>query len=183
MKSGLSLAMNSANSVTTNRMRKIHNDQWPRRFALKFCQRRMLIGDSATRRRSGGTTRPSAPTAVVSGVLPLVRASTSHLPRLEIDARINPGIGEIGDQGHDHADQRENISSREHDWIVAIEHALEAQKSKPVEREDRFDQQRTGEEGADECARESGDDEQHGVTEDMTVKHLALGAAFGAGGE
>ena len=76
----------------------------------------------------------------------LVRSSTSDLPRLEIDARIDPGVGEVGDQVHHQPDQREDVERREHHRIVAVEHALEAEQPEPVEREDRLDQQRAGEE-------------------------------------
>jgi hypothetical protein len=54
---GLSLAMNSAPSDITNRNKKIHSEMNPRRLALKFCQRRWLIGDS--QRRFGATATPS----------------------------------------------------------------------------------------------------------------------------
>src|ERR1700680_1959985 len=84
-----------------------------------------------------------------------VRASISHLPGLEVDARIDPGIGEIGDQIDHEADERQNIEVREHDRIVAVEHALEAEQAEAVEREDRLDQQRSGEEGAHERARKT----------------------------
>src|SRR3984957_13041204 len=66
MKNGRSLAINSANSETTNRMRKIQNDQYPRRFDLKFCQRRRLSGDGEKRWRVIGTTSPSGDCTVVS---------------------------------------------------------------------------------------------------------------------
>ena len=42
---------------------------------------------------------------VVSGGLMPVRASTSDLPRLEVDTRIDPSVRQIGDQVHDHADE------------------------------------------------------------------------------
>src|SRR3984885_13645229 len=147
--------MNSANKVTTNRIRKIQSDQWPRLFALKLPHRRALSGESS--KLPGSQPRPSGPAGSRSGVnsgapglsvsLGTVLASTSHLPRLEIDAGIDPGIGEVGNQIHDQSDQCENIEIGEHDRIVAIEHAFEAQKPKPVERENRLDQQRAGKEG------------------------------------
>src|SRR6516164_8636310 len=92
--------MNSANSESTNNTMKIQNAQWPRRLALKLCQRRRLSGDSAKRCPSGGTASPIGACAVVSGTAMLVRSSTSHLPRLEVDAWIHPGVGEIGQQIH-----------------------------------------------------------------------------------
>src|SRR6478752_9946094 len=150
MKIGLSLAMNSANSESKNSARKIHSDQYPRRLALKFCHRRRLIGEMEIQRRSGGTSRRSMPTAVVSGDLIPVFASISHLPRLEIDPRIDPGVGEVGDQVHDDADEREDVERGEHDRVVAVEYAFEAQHAEPVERKDRLDQQRAGKEGVHE---------------------------------
>ena len=56
-----------------------------------------------------------------------VLTSTSHLPRFEIDARVDPGIGQVGDQIHDESDKREDVEIGEHHRIVAIEHALEAE--------------------------------------------------------
>src|SRR3954447_4818010 len=97
--------MNSAPRVTKNRTRKIQSDQYPRRFLLKFSQRRRLIGDSATTLCSGGTASPIGDCGVVSGTSIAVRSSTSNLTRLEVDARIDPGIGEVGDQVHHEPDQ------------------------------------------------------------------------------
>src|SRR6185437_10713919 len=148
MKIGLSLAMNSAPSEITNRTRKIHNDQKPRLLALKLRQRRALIGDSSKSRagparpsgpagsmsgRSSGAAGASAPGAIMSSVRSL--ASTSHLPRREINARIDPRIGEVGDQRHDQADECEDIDVGEHHRIVAVEHAFEAEQAEAVERE------------------------------------------------
>src|SRR5687768_1026139 len=104
---GLSLARNSAKSDSTNRTRKIHSDQKPRRFATKFAQRRRLIGENANRvRLGGGISCPGSGVIVSSGVsgpgaFGGVLASTSHLPTLEIDARIDPGVGEVGDKLHE----------------------------------------------------------------------------------
>src|SRR3954453_5549495 len=66
MKNGRSLAISSANSETTNRVRKIQNDQYPRRLDLKFCQRRRLSGDGRKAWRTGGTASPSGDSVVVS---------------------------------------------------------------------------------------------------------------------
>src|SRR4029077_10738412 len=93
---------------------------------------------------SGGTTKPIGDCAEVSGTAMLVRSSTSDLPRLEIDARIDPGIGEVGDQIHHQCDERQDIEVGEHDGIIAIEHALEAQEAKAIKRKNRLDQQRAG---------------------------------------
>ena len=66
MNSGLSLAMNSAQSDSKNSTRKIHNDQKPRRLFLKFCQRRALIGENSKPR--GGAFRPIGPAGSLSGL-------------------------------------------------------------------------------------------------------------------
>src|ERR1700733_6001048 len=66
MRNGRSLAISSANSETKNRIRKIQNDQYPRRFDLKFCQRRRLSGDGLNRWRVIGTASPSGACVVVS---------------------------------------------------------------------------------------------------------------------
>ena len=79
----------------------------------------------------------------------------SDLAALEIDPRIDPGVGEVGDELHDEAHQRKDVERREDDRVVAVHHALEAEQAEPVEREDRLDEQRSGEEGGDEGARES----------------------------
>src|SRR4029079_14793471 len=94
------------------------------------------FGTCAAGRSSGASMLASA----------VVLSFTSHLPRLEIDARIDPGIGEVGDQVHDQADEREDVEIGEHDRVVAVEHAFEAQQPEAVEREDGLDEQRTGEE-------------------------------------
>src|SRR3984885_11299878 len=196
MNSGLSLAMTSANSVTPNRTRKIHNDQKPRRLALKLYQRRRWIGENWKRSRG---TRPSGPVGSLSGVngglgaagsagpstssTRVVFSSPSALPRFEIDARIDPGIGQVGDQIHDQADEGENIEIGEHHRIVAVEHAFEAEQAQTVEREYGLDQQRAGKERADEGGREAGNHQHHGVAENVAVEHLGFGAALGARGE
>ena len=136
-------------------------------MVLKFCQRRLLIGDSARRRGKGsGPSGPVGDSAGIrSGASILVfgrRAGRfaglvvhSHLPRFEIDARIDPGVGQIGNQINDQPDKGENVEVGEHHRIIAVEHALEAQQPEAVERKDGFDQERPGEERADESGRES----------------------------
>src|SRR5262245_16064964 len=155
MKYGRSLAMNSANSDSTNKIEKIHSETYPRRLDLKFCQRRRFRGESFSGRPSGSTARPVGVIAVVSGVSSVsseVRASMSGLADRKVDARVDQCIGQIGDQVHDQPQQREDVEVGKHDRIIAVEHALEAQQSQPVERKDCFDQQRTGEERVDESA-------------------------------
>src|SRR6516225_3127527 len=183
MKIGLSLAMSSANSDTTNSPRKIHNDQKPRRLTLKLSQRRRLSGDSAKRGSAIDSTRAAGALAASSVRSRRVGASTSNLPRFEIDARIDPGVGQVGDQVHDHADKREDVKRREHHRIVAVKHAFEAEQAESVEREDRLDQQRAGEEDVHEGTGKSGNDDQHGVAEYVPVQNLIARAALGAGGE
>jgi hypothetical protein len=104
MKMGLSLAMNSANSETTKSVRKIHSAQNPRRLALKFSQRRRLSGEIDIAFMVGGASTPIVETEISGGLMP-VRASTSDLPRLEIDPRIDPSVGEVGNQIHYNADK------------------------------------------------------------------------------
>src|SRR3990172_988602 len=118
---GLSLAMNSANRLIKNRARKIHNDQKPRRLALKVSQRRRCKAES-----QGG--RRGSPWAVTSSTIVVsVGASMgSHLARLEINARIHPGIGEIGDEADNEAEQRKDIDRGEHHRIVAVHDGFEA---------------------------------------------------------
>src|ERR1700733_307591 len=186
--------MNSANSDTINSTRKSQSDQNPRRLVLKFRQRRVLIGESA--KRGGAAGGPSGPVGSTSGMSSGTASrlaagvstgfsssaltSTSHLPRLEVDARINPGVGQIGNQIHDKADEGENVEIGEHHRIIAVEHALEAQQSETVERENGFDQKRAGEKGADKRCGKPGDHQQHGITENVAVEHLPLAAALSA---
>src|ERR1700741_1661786 len=156
MNSGRSLAINSANSETTNSTRNSQSDTKPRRLAFKLRQRRALSGENS--KPCGGAVTPIGPAGSISGrrssrsnalsgILIFSSASslmsTSHLPRLEIDAGIDPGVGEVGNQVNDQANQGENVQVREHHRIIAVEHALEAQQAEPVERENRLDQQRT----------------------------------------
>ena len=59
-----------------------------------------------------------------------------EFPRLEIDARIDPGIGEIADQRHHQSHQREDIEIAKNDGIVAVERRRVGEKAEPIERED-----------------------------------------------
>src|SRR5829696_8966333 len=61
-------------------------------------------------------------------------ARTSRLPSLEIDPRIDPGVGEVRNQVHDEAEEREDVEVGEHDRIVAVDDRLERQKAQSVER-------------------------------------------------
>src|SRR4029077_9081920 len=75
---------------------------------------------------------------------------SSHLSRFEIDARIDPGVGEVGNQVHHEADEREDIEVGEHDRIVALDERIVGEIAEPVEREHLFDQKGAGEERANE---------------------------------
>src|ERR1700733_14767051 len=66
MRNGRSLAISSANNETKNKIKKIQNDQYPRRFDLKFCQRWRLSGDGLKRWRVIGTASPNGDCVVVS---------------------------------------------------------------------------------------------------------------------
>src|ERR1700751_1546269 len=66
IRNGRSLAISSANNESTNSVRKIQNDQYPRRFDLKFCQRRRLRGDGPNRWRVTGPASPIGDCVVVS---------------------------------------------------------------------------------------------------------------------
>src|SRR5262249_58570133 len=106
---------------------------------------------------SGGAASPIGACAVVSGTAMLVRSSTSDLPRLKVDARIDQRVGEIGDEIHQKSDERKDVECREHHGVIAVEHALEAEQTKPIEREYGLDQERTGEEGMHERGRKARD--------------------------
>src|SRR3984893_743815 len=125
------------------------------------------MGEGASRRTIGGATIPGSGGGAGSGASMAVRSSTSDLPGLEVDARIDPGIGEVGDQVHHEPEQGEDKERREHHRIVAVEQALEAEQAETVERKDRLDQERAGEEGANERARKARNDDQHGVAENV----------------
>src|SRR5262245_57943150 len=117
----------------------------------------MLVGESRPLR--GGLTG-----VIETGFVAL---SISDVPPLEIDAWVDPGIDQVRDQADDEAKKREDIERRENDRVVAIDHREIAEAPEPIERKDVFDQERAGEEGGDESAREAGNDDQHGVAEDM----------------
>src|SRR5918999_5798935 len=102
------------------------------------------------------------------------RAAPSDFPRLKIDPGIDPHVSEVGDQTHHKAHEGEDEQRAEHDRIVAVEHAFEAEQAEAVEREDGLDQQRAGEECTNERTGKARDYDQHGVAEDMAVEHLPL---------
>src|SRR5690606_38624794 len=143
-----------------------------RRLALKFSQRRRLIGDSlkhpaAPRLRPihvvGWRWKPgvvaifscvSTSAAVSLGAigfsLSSVRISIgSDLPALEVDPRIDQCVDEVRDPGHHQTDEREDIERCEYDRIVAVDDAFEAEQPEAIQRKDGYDQQRAAEEGGD----------------------------------
>src|SRR3954470_1486113 len=67
-------------------------------------------------------------------------APRSRLPGLEIDAGIDPGVGEVGEEVHHEAEKREDVEVREHHRVVAIDDRLEGEEAEPVEGEDRLDE-------------------------------------------
>jgi hypothetical protein len=80
----------------------------------------------------GGAANPIGETAAVSGGLIPARTSTSDLPRLKVDTRIDPRIRQIGDQVHNHADERENVKRGEHYRIVTVENAFEPKQAEAI---------------------------------------------------
>ena len=112
-------------------------------------------------------------------------AARRHLcgAAFEVDARVDHHVCQVADQLQHQADQREHVERAEHDRVVAVDRGLESEQAQPVEREDDLDQQRAGEQDADERRRKSGDDQQHRVAEHMAVQHAALGQPLGARGQ
>src|SRR5947209_7839742 len=100
------------------------------------------------------------------------------LARFEIDARIDPRIGEVGEKIHEEPEKGEDVQIGEDDGVIAVDDRLERQEAQPVEREDRLDQKRAGEKGADEGAGKAGDNYQHGVPEDVAVEDLSPAQTF-----
>ena len=74
--------------------------------------------------------------------------------------------------------KRENVEIGEDDGIIAVERRFKREQAEAVERENRLDQQRAGEEGRDEGAGKAGDHDQHGVAEDVAIEHAPLGQAL-----
>src|SRR5271154_1431626 len=106
-------------------------------------------------------------TLFIFGLLGLVVNLISDLTYMWIDPRINPHIGQIGDQVDHETQQAENKKRAEHHRIVAVEHAFKREQAEAVEREDGLDQERAGEKRVDEGAGKTRDHDQHGVAEDV----------------
>src|SRR4051794_24411438 len=152
---GRSFASSSAKSVTTKRTMKIQNDQNPRRLALKFVSRRRFSGESRTNpsRGSAGASGAAAGEATGTRSRSGERGASfmaSGLPRVKVDAGVDPRVGEVRDEVHHQADEGEDVEVREHHRVVAVDDRLEGEEPEPVEGEDGLDEQRSGEEGVDE---------------------------------
>ncbi len=110
-------------------------------------------------------------------------ASTSDLARLEIDARIDPGIGEVGDQVH----RRARSARRCRAWRTPPDSRGSRSLSKPSSPSPSSEKMvsissEPAKKARDEGAGEAGDDDQHGVAEDVAVEHAALRQALRARG-
>src|SRR5271169_4277090 len=84
---------------------------------------------------------------------------SSNLPRLEIDPRIDPSVGEVGEEIHDQADKGKDIERAKHNGIVTLDQRIVGEIAEPIERKYLFDQQRAREKGADEGAGKTRDDD------------------------
>ena len=100
----------------------------------------------------------------------------------EMDARIGPGVGQIGQQAGGQAHQGEDVKRAHHDRVVAFEYRFVGQQSEPVEGKQGFNQQAAGEKRTDEGGRKAGNQRNHGVAEDVFEQDFPFGQAFGAGG-
>ncbi len=74
-------------------------------------------------------------------------------------------VGDIVDEIEQQTDQTEYVKRAEHHRIVPVDGGLEAEKPQAVQGEDHLDQERAGEQDADEGAGEAGHDDEHGVAE------------------
>ncbi len=101
---------------------------------------------------------------------------------LEIDTRINEGIGDVAQQGHDQPHQREGVERAEDDRIVPVDDALEPEPADAVETEEHLDEEGAGEKHSDEGGREPGNDDQHRVAEHVAVEHPVLRQSLGPRG-
>src|SRR5882757_8570163 len=149
--------MNSANRVTTNRIRNRYSATSPRRLARKLATRRAVIG-----RTRMPSTRGCAKSSTPDN-------AASDIPGLEIDPWVDQRVGHVLHQLHHQPEQGEDVERGEHHGIVALDRGLVAEIAEAVEREDHLDEQGAGEQDADEGAGEAGDDDQHGVAEDVAV--------------
>ena len=101
--------MNSANRLMMNSTRKIHSDQKPRLLALK--------GEAPPSQRR------DAPTEEARLRWQVPRQQPSCRPALEIDARIDQGIGDVADQFHHQPHQAEDVQGAEDHRVVAVDRA------------------------------------------------------------
>src|SRR5260370_38941381 len=75
------------------------------------------MGEGASRPAIGGAIIPGSGSGAGSGAWRAMRSSTSGLPGLEVDARIDPGLGEVGDQVHQQPDHGENEKVTKHTGV------------------------------------------------------------------
>src|SRR5688572_33428592 len=93
--------------------------------------------------------------------------------------RVYPDVAQVADQVGDQADDSKDEKAAEYHRVVASDDRLVRQKPEAIEGEQRLDQERPGEECADEGRGESGHDRNQGVAKDVAPQHLALRHAFG----
>ena len=136
---GRSLAINSAQSERMNSVMKIQKDQKPRRLRLKLSKRRRLMGESFKKPFCSRTGARGAEDALVNSGEGAVLIS--HLPRFKIDARIDPCVGEVGEQIHHEAEQRKNIEIGKDHRIIAVDDRFIREQAQAIERENTLDQQ------------------------------------------
>src|SRR6056297_2172218 len=171
---GLSLATNSAQSVTVKITEKMISDQNARPLRRKLRQRRWFRGDS---RITAPLLQRSANTPGESrrrrgrGSAPMMPCPSSPLPLLEINPRIDQHIHQVRQDTDHKANETEQEQRAEHHRVIAPHRRLEPQPPQTVERKDRLNQHRAAEEHADEHRRKARDHDQHGVAEHMPIKH------------
>ena len=165
---GRSLAMNSAKSVTTKIAENRISGPVPALVAAED-------GETArVDRRQPQEARGRHARGRSGRLVGIAGASTQDLAPLEVDARIDAGVGEVRDEVHHQPDQGEDVDVGEDDGVVARDDGLVGHAAEAIEREDVLDEQRAGEEGADEGGGEAGDDDHHRVAEEVAVEHAAL---------
>src|SRR5690349_4254097 len=140
--------MTSASRLSATRITNSTRLTKPSRLRLKRSQARRLGERLPLPCKGGGggvSGRRGAP-------------SSGAVTSIEFDTRVYPDVTEVADQFGEQADQGKEVQRSEHHWVVPPDHALVAEEAQAVQREQRFDQQRAGEEGADEGAGKAGDD-------------------------
>src|SRR6476469_7984815 len=134
---GLSLTMNSAKRLTKNRNRKIHKLQKPRLLAWNKDNRRRVRGDRVMRFYCLPNPHPGLLPGREKGfVRALCCCFSSHVPLLEIDARVDGDVSQIADQVEHQPKQGEHVERAEHYRVVAVDHRLITEQAQAVERKD-----------------------------------------------